>query len=156
MRKRDVQVLLLTAPSGGGKTTICLRTIELAQARGLCVAGILSPPVEQNGVKTAIKLRDLSTGQERILARRGGEGEPRVGCWTFDPAAVAWGQKVLASLPPCDLLVIDEIGPLELEMGAGLTNALDALRGASYRLALVTVRPALVRAVIMSYAPHQG
>ena len=66
-----------------------------------------------------------------------------MGVWTFDPASVEWGQQVLASLPPSDLLVIDEIGPLELEMGQGLTNALDALHRADYRLALVTLRPAL-------------
>jgi len=75
-----------------------------------------------------------------------------VGIWTFAPESVAWGQQVLASLPPCDLLVIDEIGPLELELGQGLTSALDALRHAAYRLALVTLRPTLVNAV----AAHLG
>jgi len=140
-----VSVLLLVAPSGLGKTTACLRAVELAQARGLRAAGVLSPPVYQDGVKTAIALRDIITGRERILARANHAGEgPRVGIWTFDPAGVAWGQQVLASLPPCDLLVIDEIGLLELEQRQGLTNALDALRRADYRLALVTLRPALV------------
>jgi nucleoside-triphosphatase THEP1 len=45
------------------------------------------------------------------------------------------------------LLVITEIGPLEMEQGQGLTNVLDRLRRAAYRLALVSVRPALVQAV---------
>jgi nucleoside-triphosphatase THEP1 len=137
-------VMLLIASSGVGKTTACLRAVELAQARKLKVAGMLSLPEYQGQLKTAIALRDISTKQERTLARATHFGAgPRVGIWTFDPAGVAWGQQVLASLPPCDLLVIDEIGPLELEMGQGLTNALDALRHADYRLALVTLRPAL-------------
>jgi nucleoside-triphosphatase THEP1 len=141
-------IVLLVAPSGLGKTTACLRAVELAQASGLRVAGVLSLPVYQNGVKTAIALRDIVIGQERILARANGTGEgPRVGVWTLDPASIVWGQQVLASLSPCDLLVIDEIGPLELEMGQGLTNALDALRNADYRLGLVTLRPALAGAV---------
>ena len=141
-------VTLLIASSGVGKTTACLRAVELAQARGLRVAGVLSLPVYQGQAKTAIALRDIVGEQERILARGDHAGEgPRVGIWTFDPASVAWGQQVLASLPPCDLLVIDEIGPLELEMGQGLTNALDALRQADYRLALVSIRPALAGAV---------
>ena len=140
-----MSVLLLVAPSGLGKTTACRRAVELAQARGLRVSGVLSLPVYQDRVKTAIALRDIAGEQERILARAHHDGEgPRVGIWTFDPAGVAWGQQVLASLPPCDLLVIDEIGPLELEQRQGLTNALDALRRADYRLALVTLRPALV------------
>lgn len=143
-----MSVLVLVAPSGLGKTTACLRAVELTQARGLRVAGVLSLPVYQDGGKTAIVLRDIVTGQERILARANHAGEgPRVGIWTFDSASVAWGQQVLASLPPCDLLVIDEIGPLELEQRQGLTNALDALRRADYRLALVTLRPALIETV---------
>ena len=145
--KRSLAMLLI-ASSGMGKTTACLRAVELAQARKLKVAGVLSRPVYQGQVKTAIALRDISTGQARILARANHAGEgPRVGVWTFDSASVAWGQQVLASLPPCDLLVIDEIGPLELEMGQGLTNALDVLRSADYRLGLVTRRPALAGAV---------
>ena len=138
------RAMLLIASSGLGKTTACRRAVEQAQARGLRASGVLSLPVYQDGVKTAIALRDIAGEQERILARAHHDGEgPRVGVWTFDPASVVWGQQVLASLPPCDLLVIDEIGPLELEMGQGLTNALDALRRADYRLALVTLRPAL-------------
>ena len=140
-------VVLLIAPPGLGKTTACLRAVELAQARGLRVAGVLSLPVYQGQAKTAIALRDIVGEQERILARGDHAGEgPRVGIWTFDPASIVWGQQVLASLPPCDLLVIDEIGPLELEMGQGLTHALDALRRVDYRLGLVTLRPALAGA----------
>jgi nucleoside-triphosphatase THEP1 len=142
------RVMLLIASSGVGKTTACLRAVELAQASGLRVAGVLSLSVYQEQTKTAITLRDIAGEQERILARAHHVGEgPRVGVWTFDPASVVWGQQMLASLPPCDLLVIDEIGPLELEMGQGLTNVLDALRQADYRLALVSIRPALAGAV---------
>jgi nucleoside-triphosphatase THEP1 len=145
---RPPKVVLLTAPSGLGKTTACRRTVELAQARGLRAAGLLSLPVYQDGVKTAIMLHDISTGQAHVLARANQAGDgPRVGIWTFDPLVVAWGQRVLASLASCDLLVIDEIGPLELETGQGLTNALDALRHGAYRLALVTIRPTLAECV---------
>jgi len=87
-------VMLLIASSGVGKTTACLRAVELAQARKLKVAGMLSLPVYQGQVKTAIALRDISTKQERILARATHFGAgPRVGVWTFDPAGVAWGQQ---------------------------------------------------------------
>jgi len=147
-RTRPPQVLLLTAPSGLGKTTACLRAVELAQARGLRVGGLLSLPVIQAGVKTAITLRDIRTGRERVLARENQDGNGlQVGIWTFDPKSLAWGQQVLAWLKPCDLLVIDEIGPLELELGQGLTKALDVLRRGAYHLALVTVRPTLVETV---------
>lgn len=126
----------------------CQRAVELARSRGLRVGGLLSLPVYRDGVKVAITLRDVGAGRERVLAHahQAGDG-PRIGVWTFDPASVAWGQKVLASLAPCDLLVIDEIGPLELERGQGLTNALAALRRGAYHLALVTMRPTLIETI---------
>ncbi len=131
-----------------GKTTACLRAVELARSCGLRVAGLLSLPVVQDGIKTAITLRHLDTGRELVLARANLDGVgPQVGIWAFDPKSVAWGQRVLASTPLCDLLVIDEIGPLELEMSQGLTNALDVLRRGAYRLALVTLRPTLLETV---------
>jgi nucleoside-triphosphatase THEP1 len=138
-------LMLLVAPSGVGKTTACLKTAELAQNNGLRVAGILSVPIYQDGVKVGIALRDLATGQERLLARAHQPGAGlQVGIWKFDPQNLAWGQQVLATLPASDLLVIDEIGPLEIERHQGLTNALDALRDPTYRLGLVSIRPSLV------------
>jgi nucleoside-triphosphatase THEP1 len=140
-----MRLVLLVAPSGVGKTTACLKVVEMAQNTGLRVAGILSVPIYQGEVKVGIALRDLATGQERLLARAHQPGAgPQVGIWKFDPENLAWGQQVLATLPASDLLVIDEIGPLEIEMRQGLTNALDALRGSSCRLGLVSLRPSLV------------
>jgi nucleoside-triphosphatase THEP1 len=50
----------------------------------------------------------------------------------------------LTRTTPCDLLVVDEIGPLELERRGGWENAFDVLRGRDFALALVVVRPELV------------
>lgn len=131
-----------------GKTTACQRAVDLARARGLSIAGVISPPVYYGEEKIAILLRDVSMGEERRLARRAGEGDrPTVGRWVFDDEVVAWGNRVLEGTPVCDLLVIDEIGPLELEQGAGLTVALDALRAGRFRLAVVSLRPWLAAAL---------
>ncbi len=138
-------IVVLIAPSSAGKTTACGRTAELAQRRGWEVAGVLAPPIYNGQNKVAIALRNLRTGQEHILARVHPAGPgPQTGQWWFDPATIAWGQHLLASLPPCDLLVIDEIGPLELQQREGLTNALYAVSHAAYRLALMTLRPELI------------
>jgi len=45
------------------------------------------------------------------------------------------------------LLVVDELGPLELELGQGLVKALDVLAQGGFSLALVVVRPALLNEV---------
>ena len=64
--------------------------------------------------------------------------------WRFDAGTLAWGRQLLASATPCDVLVIDEIGPLELLRDEGWPNALEVLRQGGYTLAVVGVRRALV------------
>lgn len=53
------------------------------------------------------------------------------------------GQSVLEISLPCDLLIVDELGPLELTHQMGWRAALEILPRAGYRLALVVIRPEL-------------
>ena len=55
-----------------------------------------------------------------------------------------WGNRVLASSLPCDLLLIDELGPLEFNLGLGWVSALDLIQSGQYRQALVVIRPELL------------
>jgi nucleoside-triphosphatase THEP1 len=50
----------------------------------------------------------------------------------------------LARATPCHLLVVDELGPLEIEREEGLLKAFDVLRRGDFALALVVIRPELV------------
>lgn len=69
------------------------------------------------------------------------------GRFRFDPRTLAWGNEALRRATPCQLLVVDELGPLEVERQEGWTSAFDVLNKADFRLALVVVRPeCLVRA----------
>jgi nucleoside-triphosphatase THEP1 len=143
-----MSIVILVASSGMGKTTACRRAVKLAKAAGFRAAGLLSVPLYRDGAKAAIVLYEIHGHSWRTLARAHGESQgPQVGIWVFEQRALAWGQQVLASLPACDLLVIDEIGPLEIEQGLGLTNAYDVLRRPGYRLALVSLRPSLAEAL---------
>jgi nucleoside-triphosphatase THEP1 len=66
------------------------------------------------------------------------------GRFLFDPRVLSWARQRLSPATPGDLVVIDEIGPLELERGEGWANALDVLKEGDFGLALVVVRPELV------------
>jgi nucleoside-triphosphatase THEP1 len=68
----------------------------------------------------------------------------RWGPYRFVPSSLKWGAKLLARAKPCDLLVVDELGPLELELSKGFANSLDVLAGGGFSLALVVVRPGLI------------
>ena len=51
---------------------------------------------------------------------------------------------MLSQAESCDLLVIDEVGPLEVERGKGWVSAFDVLRAGDYVLALLVVRLELI------------
>jgi nucleoside-triphosphatase THEP1 len=133
-------IIFLTGERGIGKSTICRRTIDLAQSKGYACAGIIT--LARDGVRNVV---DVSSGALRRLTQA--EYAARAveqGHFRFDPRTLSWGDTKLGEATPCDLLVVDEIGPLELERGEGWVNALDVLRCGDFTLALVVVRPRLV------------
>ena len=131
------RILVVTGPRGVGKTTVCRKTVELAQAAGHSCAGLLT--VRAAGDRRTVL--DVSTGSRRELTTTSGV---RQGRYVFDPQTLTWARDVLAHALPCDLLVVDELGPLEIHRGEGWAEAVDLLRSGSFGLALAVVRPELV------------
>jgi len=137
-------ILILTGQRGGGKTTVCRQVVAQAQAAGFACGGLLTPNLDGSDQRVVV---DVRSGESRPLTTN--DGEITLGRFRFDPAALEWGTQRLADAVPCDLLVVDEIGPLEIERQQGWSLALDLLRGHQFRLALVVVRPELIEAVQM-------
>ncbi|GAB4476187.1 MAG: NTPase [Anaerolineae bacterium] len=139
-------LILVTGLSGSGKTTWCARLAEEATARGLRVAGLLCPAVFTAEGKAAIDVVDLITGERRRLADlRGVETHlPTVGEWQFYPEVIAWANHALRDLPNPDLLIIDELGPLEFKHHDGFLTALSLLDARHHRAACVVVRHSLL------------
>lgn len=141
---------LITGPSGSGKTRWCQELSQLAAQHGLQVCGLLSPPIIEDNQKSGIGLVDLSSGvMQRLADRRShstAQDELLTQAWRFDREVLAWGNQVLAQTGSCDVLIIDELGPLELERGLGFQAGLALLEARRYRLACVVVRPSLLPA----------
>jgi nucleoside-triphosphatase THEP1 len=141
------RIFVLTGPSGSGKTTTCRRWIALAQQRGLDCAGILCPARFEDKRKTGIDLLDVRTGERCPLAHVDDQpADLRIGPFRFDTQAMSRAKAILDAACPCDVLIVDEIGPLELERGQGWVNALELLRAGRFRVAVAVVRPRLVEA----------
>lgn len=121
--------------------------IRAAQRSGWQVAGLLSLPEFIESEKTGIWAQDLRSGEKRLLAsiQRQSENDLLFGKWFFNRQALDWGNDHLKNSTPCDLLVVDELGPLELKLSQGWTNALDVIRGGQFQLGLVVIRPDLVK-----------
>lgn len=146
----EPRLVLLTGGRGSGKTRWCLALRDVAESSGLVVAGVISPPVYADGGKVAIDVLDAATGARRRLAIRPAPDEAGTAGlgWRFDAAALAWGDALLDNAPACDLLCVDELGPLEFRGVGGFRSGFAAIEARRYRLAVVVVRPELCDAAI--------
>jgi nucleoside-triphosphatase len=151
-RNGNPRLVLVTGDSGSGKTTWCLELIDLARRNGIRVYGVVSPPVLDDGHKVAIDLMDVSTGERRRLAvarpdaKQASANQLDISTlhWTFDPFVLAWGDQILDHLDAGELLVLDELGPLELLENKGLTAGLRCIDDQHFMTACVVIRPALL------------
>ena len=76
--------------------------------------------------------------------------------WRFSSEGLLWGDQVLAAACPTDVLVIDEVGPLELLHGSGWQRGMLLALAGRFRLAVVAVRPALVSPMLELARPLVG
>lgn len=144
-------IALVTGEVGCGKSTVCGHVIELLRARGIIVKGILAPArLDADGTKTGIDAIDVATGERRQLADRVLGGGATIGPYTFDRAALDWSiARLLAAVASpgpgkiSPVLIVDEIGPLELVQQSGLVEILGPLANPEIvPYALVIVRQA--------------
>jgi nucleoside-triphosphatase THEP1 len=137
-------ITILTGPVGGGKTTYLEAAVPLLRARGLSIDGYLSERVMQGASVSGYNLLDLTTGEEfRLLRRSPRPGGETVGPFAVDPAGFAAAEAVILRSRPEDLLVLDELGRLELA-GRGVWPAAEPILMDAGRKALVVIREELL------------
>lgn len=149
-RDRGERIVIVSGGRGAGKTTFCRALAEAVQGTGLVVAGLVSPAVFAGGSKLAIDLHDLASGETRRLAERPRPGTPGTAGlgWRFAAETLAWGNRLLRAGEASDLLVIDELGPLEFRGHGGLLEGFAAIERGRFRQAVVVVRPELIAAAL--------
>jgi nucleoside-triphosphatase THEP1 len=145
------RIVILTGKRGVGKSTVCSKTVDLAQAHGHTCSGIITlRRTTPDCVTDCRDVLDIHTGLSRRFTVHA-EPDASVtsstvvqGRFRLDPQTLAWAEDVLAQATPSHLLVVDELGPLEIIRGQGWQKAFDVLKGDAFWLAIVVVRPELV------------
>ncbi|MEM3012095.1 MAG: nucleoside-triphosphatase, partial [Candidatus Hadarchaeales archaeon] len=106
---------LLTGRPGSGKSTVIGRTVSLLRGEGVRVGGIFCPELREGGERVGFEIRDLLTGEVGVLARVGLEG-PGVGKYGVNLEALEriGGGGIRRALEEAEVVVVDEIGPMEV------------------------------------------
>jgi nucleoside-triphosphatase THEP1 len=146
--KDQGKLTLISGEIESGKTRFCRQVAGVLKELGWDVAGIVSPAVFKGGGKFAIDGLDLRSGERRRLADLTATGDPLQGPqtkrWHFSMQALHWCNEVLQNATPCDLLIIDELGPLEFDRGEGLLASFEANDSRQFKVSLTVVRTSLL------------
>jgi nucleoside-triphosphatase THEP1 len=141
----DKPIIILSGVSGSGKTTLCNHIYKQLMSMEIDVAGVLSLPYFDNGRKTKILVKNLKSGEQEILAGLDDVFDgPKIGQWNFSCKGLETGLNAMRESSPCDVLIIDEIGPMEILNSKGWHFALELLNSLNYKKAIIPMRPWLL------------
>ena len=110
------RLVLLTGPPGVGKTSVLLRSVNGLRKGTYRIGGMISHDVREGGIRVGFEIMDFSTGQRGWLAHINQPNGPkiskyRVNLTDLDAIGV---NSILDAVRNADIIVIDEIGPMEL------------------------------------------
>ena len=110
------RVLLLTGSPGVGKTTLLLKVLDILRAKGYSIGGMVSREVRSGGARIGFEILDLVSGKKGWLAHINQKTGPQIGKYrvNLEDLNNIGVEAVLKAVRSCDVIAVDEIGPMEL------------------------------------------
>lgn len=133
-------VIIITGAIGIGKTTVCEQVIRIVRSSGYSCGGVLTYKAEHG----TLIVSDIQTGERAILAGAANTFDgPRTPRYSFNPEAVKFGKRAIDKALDSDVVVIDELGHLELG-GEGFARSLDFVKTGRVKNAILVIRKRLL------------
>jgi nucleoside-triphosphatase len=109
------RVLLVTGAPGVGKTTVLTKAVATLKASGCCVGGMIRREAHEGGLRVGFEILDLSSGRTGWLAHVNQKAGPQVGKYRVNMEDLngLGAQAITAAVENCDVIAIDEVGPME-------------------------------------------
>jgi len=109
-------LVFVTGRPGIGKTSVLLRAIDELKKRGYTVGGMVSREVREGGVRVGFEIADFGTGRRGWLAHVDQPVGPKVSKYrvNLNHLNAIGAKSILDAVKTADIVVVDEIGPMEL------------------------------------------
>ncbi|MEM2883272.1 MAG: NTPase [Nitrososphaerales archaeon] len=110
------RIWLLTGEPGSGKTTAIMKIVNTVRAKGYSIGGVVSLEKRVKGVRMGFDIVDLLSGNRVLLASVEQKMGPRVGKYRVNLKGLSdlAAKALIEAAQRCDLIVCDEIGPMEM------------------------------------------
>ncbi|BAJ50144.1 nucleotide kinase [Candidatus Caldarchaeum subterraneum] len=106
----------MTGRPGVGKTTALMSVVELLRKDGVRVGGFYTRELRETGVRKGFEVVDIISGETALLASVSTTPGPRIGRYVvmLDNLERLGVGSLEKGLETCDVLAVDEVGPMEL------------------------------------------
>jgi nucleoside-triphosphatase len=110
------RVILITGTPGIGKTTAITRTAKMLKSQGYKVGGAVTKEKREGDVRVGFEIQDLATQKQGWLAHVRQPNGPRIGKYrvNLSDLETVGVNAIQNATKTADIIIIDEIGPMEL------------------------------------------
>ena len=146
-------IIIITGDIHQGKTTFAKKIVMDLLERKVGIAGFLSIGINENGQRCGFNLVDIESQNEfELCTNKKDESRLKFGQFYFNKDSLLRGEEVLSPENLCNkqLIVIDEIGPLELS-DKGWSSSIEKLVSTSKIPHLWVVRKSILKKVIRKW-----
>jgi nucleoside-triphosphatase len=108
--------VFLTGIPGVGKSTVVRKVVQRIRQDCVKVGGITSADLRSGSTRVGFEIRDLMTGEAGVLAHVNEATGPRIGKYHVKSEDLdrIGTEAILSAIKYANLIVIDEVGPMEL------------------------------------------
>lgn len=157
VRSVSTKVFILTGEINSGKSRLAEDIFKALRSEGLTVGGIIQRKVMRNGERYGYDLLNIRTQESTPLCRTEAPDEGIVaGPFKFYPGGIRFGIESLspAAIKDCDVVIVDEVGPLEIKGEGWYEPVTGMLKNYSGNL-LIVIRKHLVEEITtkMKFVP---
>ncbi len=121
------KLIIVSGKIDSGKTRMLEEIVRALKKKKIAVGGFLSVAEYKKNKKVAYHLKNIKTGREIPLAtKKAFDTNQKIGNFYFNEEAFIKANEWLSDTRAFDVVIIDEIGPLEMR-GGGFCELLDGL-----------------------------